>query len=566
MRTELRADGWNAAGSAAARGRAFDGDRLLDAGSVAARFDDAVDGADGEPLGRIADAAAGLDGFFGAVVADGAAAYLVADGARSVPLYHAEDGAVVSDRGRVVADAVGGTRDPVTESEFLVTRYVAGDDTIWRGVGSTTPGEVRRVGPGGVSRRRYRRHWPHPGGEPGDVDTLRAGFETALDRLERVADGRPIVIPLSGGHDSRLLAAGLVERGCEVIGFTFGRSGHPDVEVSREVAGRLGIEWVFVPYSQAEWEGWFHGTAGRRYRAAAFGGDALPFLAEWPAVRRLVGTGRVPETAVFCPGHTVATPGERLPRFRSGADASGASGAPDDAVAPTVEALVEYVLDTHYSLWAWDDDAFRAAAAERIRRGLLGDRPATAVSDPESAAAAYERWEWTARMSTFTNGDLRVYDDCGVEWWLPLWDPAYVAAWRRLPAASRRGKSLHADLAAAYYRAAADVPAGRATVTDRSLPPVDRLLSLLRHTPVRQFTERDGAWDPPFTAPRASWGTPGSHPLAWYGAVDPGWRAVAGRARSFYALRTLEATGRLDFADPDADPPGNVELRLPVGE
>ena len=561
MRTELHAEGWNRVGSAAARGRAFDGDRLLTAASVAARFDDAVD-AGGDSLDRVADAAAELAGFFGAVVTDGTAAYLVADGARSVPVYYAVDGSVVSDRGHIVADAVGGSRDPIAESEFLLTRYVTGGDTVWERVGSTTPGEVRRVGPGGVDRRRYRSHWPHPGAEPGDLDTLRAGFETALDRLQVVADGRPVVVPLSGGHDSRLLAAGLVGRGHEVIGFTFGRSGHPDVEVSREVAARLGIDWEFVPYSQAAWAEWYHGSAGRRYREAAFGGDALPFLAEWPAVHRLVEADRIPATALFCPGHTVATPGERLPRFEDDADNAGG----DDPIPPTLGGLVEYVLDTHYALWEWENETFRAVAAERIRQGLLGDRPPEAVSDPASAAAAYERWEWTGRMSTFTNGDLRVYDDCGLEWWLPLWDPAYVTAWGRLPAESRRGKSLHASLAAEYYREVTDAPEIRVPLTDRNLPPADRLLSLLRHTPVRQFTERGGAWDPPFTAPRATWSKPGSHPLAWYGAVAPEWREDAGRARSFYALRTLAATGRLDFADPGADPPRTRKLTLPVEE
>ena len=561
MRTDLRAEGWEQVGSTAARGRAFDGDRLLTAASVAARFNDVVD-AGGDSLDRVADAAAELAGFFGAVVTDGTAAYLVADGARSVPVYYAVDGSVVSDRGHIVADAVGGSRDPIAESEFLLTRYVTGGDTVWGRVGSTAPGEVRRVGPEGVDRRRYRSHWPRPSAEPGDLDTLRAGFETALDRLQVVADDRPIVVPLSGGHDSRLLAAGLVGRGHEVIGFTFGRSGHPDVEVSREVAARLGIDWEFVPYSQAAWAEWYHEAAGRRYREAAFGGDALPFLAEWPAVRRLVEADRIPATAVFCPGHTVATPGERLPRFE-GETAGNGDG---DPIPPTLGALVEYVLDTHYSLWEWENGTFRAAAAERIRQGLLGDRPPEAVSDPETAAAAYERWEWTGRMSTFTNGDLRVYDDCGLGWWLPLWDPAYVTAWSRLPAESRRGKSLHASLAAEYYREVTGVPEARAPLTDHDLPPADRLLSLLRHTPVRQFTERDGVWDPPFTAPRATWGRPGSHPLAWYGAVAPEWREDAGRARSFYALRTLAATGRLDFADPDADPPRTRKLTLPVEE
>lgn len=557
---DLRVDGWTHVGNAAARGRAFDGDEYLDARAVAERIREAVQGT--EPLSSAAEVAADLEGFYAAVVSTPDATYLVTDAARSIPLYYADDGSIVSDRGRVVRDSVDASRDPVAESEFLLTRYVPGPETIWAGVASTQPGEIVRLDDDGVTRRQYWEYCPgvRTDSPEDSLTMLREGFETALERLECVADGRPVVVPLSGGLDSRLLAAGLAARNHEVVGFTFGRSGHPDVEVSREVADRLGIRWEFVPYSAAAWYEWYHGEACERYRTRAFGGDALPFLAEWPAVRRLLDERRVPDDALFCPGHTVATPSERLPVFAGepgepGGEEQAGCGPADDtdrrAVEPTVEALVDYVLERHYTLWEWDDETFESAARERIRRGLLGDRLPDAITGPETAAAAYERWEWTGRMTTFTNGDLRVYEDAGLEWWLPLWDPAYVRAWERVPLAERRNKQLHAELAAEYYRLAGDVPPERADLTDRSLSPIDRHLALVRHTPVRQFTERDGEWDPPFLAPRSAWNTPGNHPLGWDGAVAPEILEALPESRGFYSLRTLAATGRLDFADPE---------------
>ena len=580
MRLDLRAGGWACVGGTAARGQAFLNGELLSAWELATRFD----GVDRD-RSSVAALAADLEGFYGAIVTDGVlvpdegialrsrdvtTTHLIADGVRTIPLYYATDGSAVADNGRWIRDRLGASRDPVAESEFMLARYVTGPETIWRGVAATTPGTVVHVGTDGVesdgaNRHRYRDYWPADGAE-NHAARLRAGFEAALDRTGRVAGDRPVAVPLSGGYDSRLLAAGMAARDREVVAFTFGRPGHPDVEVSREVADRLGVRWEFVEYDHDRWCEWYHGEAGRGYRRRAFGGDALPFLAAWPAVRTLLEDGRVPQEALFCPGHTVATPSERLPPFADGFSEpeAGETDHDDDAVDPMVEALVEYVLERHYSLWEWDDDAFRAAAAARIREGLLGGRPPGSVDGPAALAAAYERWEWAGRMSTFTAGDLRGYEELGVDWWLPLWDPAYVRAWATVPLVDRRGKRAQKSLAAEYYREAAAVPESRVRLTDRTLLPADRHLSLVRHTPARQFTHRGGRWGPRFLAPRSAWGERGSHPLAWYGAVDPDLFDRLPPFESFYSLRTLAATGRLDLQDAEAPIPDGRRLDLPT--
>ena len=581
MELRLRHEGWSRHGPVTVRGRAFDGERALTAAALARRFRESrgAGGAEDGSLADVAAVAAGLEGFYAAIIDAGGSAYLVADGVRSLPLYYSDNTGrvVVSDDGETVATAVGADRDPVPAAEFLLTRYVTGPDTVWEGVCSTQAGEVVRLD-GTPTRRTYREYWPDTSATTGDPQAVLArGLDRALDRLEAVAGGRRIVLPLSGGYDSRLLAASLVERGLPVTAFAFGRPGHPDVAVSREVADRLGIDWTLVAYDRALWRDWYHGPAGEQRRERGFGGDALPFLAAHPAVQRLRERGRVPSDALWCPGHTVATPGERLPLFggepaRAGGsfDCVPAVEADDDPdrerVPPTVDALVEYVLDRHYALWAFDDPAFETAARERIRRGLLGDRKAATVDGPASAAAAYERWEWRGRMSTFTAGDLRGYEAAGVDWWLPLWDPAYVRAWARLGPGDRRAKRAQAALAVERYRRVAGVSADRAGVTDRTLAPVDRLLARARHTPARTVADDGVEWEPPFLAPRSTWRSPGSHPLAWYGIVAPSLLDRLPADRSLYALRTLATLRDIDLLDAGATAPTGPVVDLPTRE
>lgn len=589
MEMTLRHEGWSRHGPVTVRGRAFDGGTCLAGRDLAGRFADAVTGVSGpardryeRPLSAVTAVAVSLEGFYAAIVDPGDGhTLLVADGVRSIPLYYSEGpdaGAtgevVVSDDGATVAQAVDGARDPVTSSEFLLTRYVTGPDTVWRGVNSVQAGEVVRLD-GEPTRRTYRGYWPDTGAASDPQAVLAQGLDRALDRLETVAAGQRVVLPLSGGYDSRLLAASLAERGLPVTAFAFGRPGHPDIEVSREVADRLGIDWTLVEYDRTLWRDWYHGTDGEQLRERAFGGDALPFLAAHPAVQHLRETGRVPADAVWCPGHTVATPGERLPLFRGGSpgpdgsfDCVPAVEADDDPdrerLPPTVDALVEYVLDRHYALWEWSDPAFEAATRGRIRRGLLGSRTPAAVDDAASAAAAYERWEWRGRMTTFTAGDLRAYEAAGVDWWLPLLDPAYVRAWGQLGHSDRRAKRAQAVLAVDRYRRVADVTADRAGVTDRTLAPADRLLARVRHTPARTVTDRGVEWEPPFLAPRSAWRRPGSHPLAWNGIVHPELFDRLPRDRSLYALRTLALLGGIDLSNPDAAVPPGPVVDLPT--
>ena len=65
-------------------------------------------------------------------------------------------------------------------------------------------------------------------------------FDIISDRLIRSLQGKTAIIPLSGGYDSRLIAVMLKNKGLkDVICFTYGRKGNPEVEISEKVAKLL---------------------------------------------------------------------------------------------------------------------------------------------------------------------------------------------------------------------------------------------------------------------------------------------------------------------------------------
>jgi asparagine synthase (glutamine-hydrolysing) len=559
--------GWTTENGVAARGRA------VDPTGQWADLHAAFEGA--SSVASVTGTARRLDGFFAAVVSTSRMVYLACDHARSIPLYFSTrrpvrvgDATTVlpgsppgrgpvdtvdagsSGRPRVARDpgtrrsnysrrCVSDDRDPVAESEFALTRYVTRGETLRPDVRAVRAGEVvaiPRSDPSSFARRRYATYRPTTqmsGDLEALVDRTSAVLGRVFDRVADLAGDRRVAVPLSGGFDSRLVASLLTERGLDVLGFTFGVRGHADVEVSRRVADALGIDWEHVQYSTDAWHEWYHSDECRRYHEVAFADESLPFLAEWPAVRTLRAEGVLGDDTLVCPGHTVGTPSERVPS--EWLDAT-----------PERADVLDYVFDEHYSLWEYEDPAMRAAFADRI----AADADLVAVESPGEAAAAYEQWEWTTRMATFTHGDCRLYDWFGLDWWLPLWDPEYVRLWSAVPLEHRQGKTLQNEVAVRTYERVSGVDPDRARLTERDWTPLDQLRHTVESDPRRAVGGTFEDWFGTRGVPRSGWESWGNYPLGWYGVVPEADYDRFEAARNLYALRTLAALGLISFDPP----------------
>jgi asparagine synthase (glutamine-hydrolysing) len=234
---------------------------------------------------------------------------------------------------------------------------------------------------------------------------------------------------------------------------------------------------------------------------------------------------------------------------------------------PDASEFVDRVVDEHYSLWGFDDDAYREAFADRVRADAAVDADALG----RDALPAYEEWEWTTRMTTFTNADARLYDWFDVDWWLPLWDPAYVRFWASVPAELRLDKHLQSVYTARTFRRVADVdalaarwdvpPAAAARYTDADWTPVDQLRRTVETRP-RAAVDADfetllGAQAVPPSAVE-SWG---NYPLGWYGVIPRADAETFDAAPTLYSLRALEALDALSF-DPPRVPDGSLSETL----
>jgi asparagine synthase (glutamine-hydrolysing) len=387
--------------------------------------------------GALAAAVRPARGFWALIFEGSAGVVAAVDHVRSLPLFYANgsSGPVVGDDARAVAAAADlRAIDPIGAEDLALAAYATGAHTLIAGLSQLVAGEVA-VWPSGGPPACARHHDYRPP-ETSDVPPipvydLGAALDATIDRLVAKAAGRPIGVPLSGGLDSRLVLAKLVERAyLPLFSFSYGPQGNSDAAVARMVAERLGADWRFVSTRGRQIRAFFDSPERRDYWRFADGLSALPSMQDVLPLKAL--RHALPRDAMIVNGNSGDfISGAHIPSRLSNTK----------SVAPV--ALLDAIVDKHFSLWRplltpERRRAVQTRIADAIALNILG--PALSA---DAAASAYERYEYAERHCKFVVNGQRSYEWHGLAWHLPLWDRELVELFARAPLADRAGQSLY---------------------------------------------------------------------------------------------------------------------------
>jgi hypothetical protein len=159
------------------------------------------------------------------------------------PVYLAEvPGAViVADRAMWAAwtsSRLGG-HDPLHLCALLNPGFPLGSATPFAGVAAVPGSTALRLRNGSLTRAE------NPAEATAGGRGAREVAEALVAAVAPLRDaGETVELSLTGGKDSRLIAAALVKAGVPAVAKTHGFGDHPDVVVAAEIARRLGIEHV----------------------------------------------------------------------------------------------------------------------------------------------------------------------------------------------------------------------------------------------------------------------------------------------------------------------------------
>jgi len=282
----------------------------------------------------------------------------------------------------------------------------------------------------------------------------RAVAEALVAAVAHLGDaGRPVELSLTGGKDSRLVAAALVAAGVPVVARTHGFADHPDVVVAAEIARRLGIEHIVrtpaAPGQQVDVLG--------RIRATVLVADGM--LSAFENVGR-------PDPAAS-PVVTAGGHGGELLRGGYAETAVGRPGAvgglraalgPARRAARSVE-LLRRLTTKHLGLLRRGPAAGYVASLTPWTTALARG-PLVALDDFYLVNRA-GRWSAAARQAYLIRENL-------VQ---PLFDEHVVAAARAVPLVDRVSGALSATVLAELCPAITNIPLAGKPPTPKAQPP-----------------------------------------------------------------------------------------------
>ena len=388
---------------------------------------------------------AALDGQFALVAQSPNRTLAATDRIGSIPLFFREDAdgyMIDSEARRLATDLDPAAIDPEALLTLAMAGYTIGPRTLHRGLEVVSPGEAVLFQDGaGARRKRYYAYRPWTA-EAVDSVTLEQNLAdvtgAVLEKLVAGLDGRPVMIPLSAGLDSRLIAAGLRHLGYrDVRCYSYGQRGNHEAAAGRRIASALGYDWRFVEHTPEQQRATFSSALCRDYVAFCDTLSAIPFQQDFHAVRTLRDSGYAPADAIFVNGQSGDyLSGNHIP-------ASLCDPAPprlDEA--SRWRRIVDALIAKHFSLWAHlKTPGNLAHVAELLQADLV--RIGNALGDPCRDFGLFEASEFDNRQSKYVIAGQRCYEFFGFEWRLPLWDRDYLDFWEQAPISAKCRQTLY---------------------------------------------------------------------------------------------------------------------------
>ena len=248
-------------------------------------------------------------------------------------------------------------------------------------------------------------------------------FDNIAERLVRSCGGRQVVLPLSGGYDSRIIAVLLKKHGYDnIMAYTVGKNGSKECEIAQKVAETLDITHYIIDISDEQTRHLCYADKEefeRYYKHIGSYGN-FTWMFEYAAIKKLQQLGVLSSDAVFVPGH------------------SGDSIAGSHITKAGVTARDTAALLTRKIMYISNEYGYRRSVSEYIFGYFQ-----TLLVEGVTPYSAYQSFILQNRQAHNIINSARVYEFFGYDVRMPLWDTQLVEIFRRLPLDQLQDCSLY---------------------------------------------------------------------------------------------------------------------------
>ncbi|MEZ5026991.1 MAG: asparagine synthase-related protein [Chitinophagales bacterium] len=212
--------------------------------------------------------------------------------------------------------------------------------------------------------------------------------EKLINHIKQYVGTKKILIPLSGGYDSRYLLALLIENGINNITcFTYGRKDSYEVKTAQRVCQTLNINWHFIEYTD-DLLNTFFSEKWEKYSNISHNFSALPHEQDFFALLYLQQQNLLPKDAIvlngFCQDLHAGSIFKPLSFFN---------------LSNYIQQEYKIQIDAQLFENSWD---------------------------------GFQQWFVQNRVSKFIIHSVHVYEYFGLDFYLPFWQKDWIQFWYAL--------------------------------------------------------------------------------------------------------------------------------------
>lgn len=354
-----------------------------------------------------------LNGRFSIIIKSEKDTFIIVDHIRSIPLFYEckNDNLTIYDQ-ILIKDYTYKDADELGLESLLNSGYVINNLTIIKNIYQIRPASYLRIR-NTIEEVEYFNYTPEtliPKTETEFEETLIQVFKDYVTSIQE----RQIVIPLSGGYDSRLVLLMFHKLGYKnIIAFTYGRNSFIEKHYAKNICDTLKIKWIDVDYDAIVEDDFIHNPAFIDYFDKGCNLSGMAYLQDYFAVRYIHSHTLVDKDAIFIPGHTGDfLSGRKLPVTLQKCDHTF---------------IKKMILNEHLN--------FHKNSHKLIN----------ALDIKGTNWSCYENWIMKERQSKFIINSIYVFEYFGYDCFIPLWDIRLVSLFKSLPFNQKLFGKLYKD-------------------------------------------------------------------------------------------------------------------------
>ena len=355
------------------------------------------------------------NGLFSVVIKIGNSHLISVDKLRTFPLFYYihNNKLIISDNSFWIKDKYNLNISEESQEEFKIAGYTTDNTTLIKDIFQIEASEaILFDNDANIKEKSFFYSYMTKDVFSCEYDKLSQDFLAILDkstkRLIKTLNNQTVVIPLSGGYDSRLVAALLKKHNYEnVICFTYGNADSFEVSISEKVAKSLGYEWHFIEYTEELIGNYTQNDDFVEYYKFAFNNTACFLLQDYFAVRYLTDNKLIPKDSIIITGHS----GDLL-------------------AGSQISSKIRYSSDEKKMKELIYEHTYKLAKVKNKKTYL---NKINIDIDSGYSYSIVDNYFINRKIARFIINSHRIYEFFGYEHRLPLWDDELTEFFRRVP-------------------------------------------------------------------------------------------------------------------------------------